>query len=43
MKGVFFEPRRFLVSEDGTTAVEDAVRLALILVIWLAAIESLGT
>lgn len=35
--------RRFLASEDGPTAVEYAVMLALIVVVCLAAISSLGT
>jgi pilus assembly protein Flp/PilA len=35
--------RRFLVSEDGPTAIEYAVMLALIVVVCLATISSLGT
>lgn len=35
--------KRFLVSEDGPTAVEYAVMLALIVVVCLVAIQSLGT
>ena len=35
--------RRFLVSEDGPTAVEYAVMLALIVIVCLTAISSLGT
>ena len=35
--------QRFLVSEDGPTAVEYAVMLALIVVVCLTAITSLGT
>ncbi len=35
--------QRFLVSEDGPTAVEYAVMLALIIVVCLAAITQLGT
>ena len=35
--------KRFLVSEDGPTAVEYAVMLALIIVVCLIAIQSLGT
>jgi pilus assembly protein Flp/PilA len=35
--------RRFLVSEDGPTAVEYAVMLALIVVVCLAAIGAIGT
>ena len=35
--------RRFLISEDGPTAVEYAVMLALIVVVCLAAIGTIGT
>ena len=35
--------RRFLVSEDGPTAVEYAVMLALIIIVALTAIQTLGT
>jgi pilus assembly protein Flp/PilA len=35
--------QRFLASEDGPTAVEYAVMLALIVVVCLAAIKSVGT
>lgn len=35
--------RRFLVSEDGPTAVEYAVMLALIIVVCLTAIQAVGT
>jgi pilus assembly protein Flp/PilA len=35
--------RRFLVCEDGPTAVEYAVMLALIVIVCLAAIGSIGT
>ena len=35
--------RRFLASEDGPTAVEYAVMLALIIVVCLAAIGTIGT
>ena len=35
--------RKFLVSEDGPTAVEYAVMLALIIVVCLAAIGTIGT
>ena len=35
--------RQFLVSEDGPTAVEYAVMLALIVIVCLTAIQSLGT
>ncbi len=35
--------QRFLVSEDGPTAVEYAVMLALIIVVCLTAIQTIGT
>jgi pilus assembly protein Flp/PilA len=35
--------RRFVVSEDGPTAVEYAVMLALIIVVCLTAIQAVGT
>lgn len=35
--------RQFLVSEDGPTATEYAVMLALIIVVAIAAIQTLGT
>jgi pilus assembly protein Flp/PilA len=35
--------RQFVVSEDGPTAVEYAVMLALIIVVCLVAIQTLGT
>jgi pilus assembly protein Flp/PilA len=35
--------QRFLVSEDGPTAVEYAVMLALIVVVCLASIQAIGT
>ena len=35
--------RRFLVNEDGPTAVEYAVMLALIIVVCLTAITAIGT
>jgi pilus assembly protein Flp/PilA len=35
--------RHFVVSEDGPTAVEYAVMLALIIVVCIAAITTLGT
>ncbi len=34
---------RFLISEDGPTAVEYAVMLALIVVVCLTAIQAIGT
>ena len=35
--------QRFIVSEDGPTAVEYAVMVALIIIVCLAAIRTLGT
>ena len=35
--------RRFLQSEDGPTAVEYAVMLALIIIVCIAAIQTVGT
>jgi pilus assembly protein Flp/PilA len=35
--------QRFLVSEDGPTAVEYAVMLALIVVVCIAVVQNLGT
>ena len=35
--------KRFIVSEDGPTAVEYAVMLALIIVVCLAAISTIGS
>lgn len=35
--------RRFLASEDGPTAVEYAVMLALIIIVCLTAVQTLGT
>jgi pilus assembly protein Flp/PilA len=43
MKSLAKKVRRFLVSEDGPTAVEYAVMLALIIIVCLTAISSLGT
>jgi len=43
MTTVFCKIRRFLESEDGPTAVEYAVMLALIVVVCLTTIQSLGT
>jgi pilus assembly protein Flp/PilA len=42
MKNLALHIRRFLASEDGPTAVEYAVMLALIIVVCLTAITSLG-
>ena len=43
MNGLSSKVRRFLVSEDGPTAVEYAVMLALILVACITIITTLGT
>ena len=43
MKSLAQKASRFLVSEDGPTAVEYAVMLALIIVVCLVAIASFGT
>ncbi len=43
MKALANSVKRFLVSEDGPTAVEYAVMLALIIVVCLTAIEAIGT
>ena len=43
MKNLALKVQRFLVSEDGPTAVEYAVMLALIVIVCLTAIESIGT
>jgi pilus assembly protein Flp/PilA len=43
MKGFALKVSRFLKSEDGPTAVEYAVMLALILVVCLGAITAIGT
>jgi len=43
MKSLALKVRRFLVAEDGPTAVEYAVMLALIIVVCLTAITNLGT
>lgn len=43
MKMLALNVRRFLVSEDGPTAVEYAVMLALIVVVCLTAITAIGT
>lgn len=42
MKNFAKKIQRFLVSEDGPTAVEYAVMLALIVIVCLAAITSIG-
>ena len=43
MKNFALKVRRFMVSEDGPTAVEYAVMLALIIIVCLSAISTLGT
>ncbi len=43
MKSFFNKMMRFLASEDGPTAVEYAVMLALIIVVCLVAIGNIGT
>ena len=43
MKNLAQKVQRFLVSEDGPTAVEYAVMLALIIIVCLTAITSIGT
>ena len=43
MKSLALKVQRFLVSEDGPTAVEYAVMLALIIIVCLTAISSIGT
>jgi pilus assembly protein Flp/PilA len=43
MNGAFSRVRNFLVSEDGPTAVEYAVMLALIVVVCVTVIKNLGT
>ena len=43
MKSLAQKVQRFLVSEDGPTAVEYAVMLALIVVVCLTAIGAVGT
>ena len=43
MKSFATKLRRFLASEDGPTAVEYAVMLALIIVVCIAAIGTIGT
>ena len=43
MKKFAEQVRRFMVSEDGPTAVEYAVMLALIVIVCLTAIQAIGT
>ena len=42
MSNMFKKLRRFLRSEDGPTAVEYAVMLALIIVVCLSAVQTIG-
>ncbi|HVX61280.1 MAG TPA: Flp family type IVb pilin [Pirellulales bacterium] len=42
MKNLALKVQRFLVSEDGPTAVEYAVMLALIIIVCLTAITAVG-
>ncbi len=43
MKNILAKVQRFMKSEDGPTAVEYAIMLALIIIVCLAAIQSVGT
>ena len=43
MQGMISRVQRFLISEDGPTAVEYAVMLALIIVVCITVITNLGT
>ena len=43
MNSLALKMQRFLVSEDGPTAVEYAVMLALIIIVCLTAIQAIGT
>ena len=43
MNSLALKVQRFLVSEDGPTAVEYAVMLALIIIVCLTAIQAIGT
>ena len=43
MKSLAKKVQRFLVSEDGPTAVEYAVMLALIVIVCLTTIQAIGT
>ena len=43
MSNFLLHARHFLVNEDGPTAVEYAVMLALIIVVCLTAIQAIGT
>ena len=43
MKNFALQVKKFLKSEDGPTAVEYAVMLALIIVVCLTAVQAIGT
>ena len=43
MKSIANKAQRFLKSEDGPTAVEYAIMLALIVIVCLTAIQAIGT
>ncbi|MDG2185353.1 MAG: Flp family type IVb pilin [Mariniblastus sp.] len=43
MKSIATKVQRFLKSEDGPTAVEYAIMLALIVIVCLTAIQAIGT
>jgi pilus assembly protein Flp/PilA len=43
MKNIVSKVQRFLKSEDGPTAVEYAIMLALIVIVCLTAIQAIGT
>lgn len=43
MKNIVSKVQRFMKSEDGPTAVEYAIMLALIVIVCLTAIQSVGT
>ena len=43
MKNIVSKVQRFLKSEDGPTAVEYAIMLALIVIVCLTAIQAVGT
>lgn len=43
LKSIATNVKKFLVSEDGPTAVEYAVMLALIVIVCLTAIRAIGT
>ena len=43
MKNVITKVQKFMQSEDGPTAVEYAIMLALIVIVCLTAIQAIGT